>query len=800
MSFSTLFKPRTIPISIRFLPAISTTFFSTLSPHKPHYSHPSIDPPCPKKLPFKVTAHGRTWDDPYHWMSNIDDPDFISYLTQENSYAQSFMADTRNKQRELFSEMSVRTPSEISTPPERWGPWLYYQHIPEGKEYPVLFRRLETEESAGLGSLFSCIKRGFRREEVLLDWNEIAEKNGYVHVGTCRVSPDHNFLAYTLDVNGSERFTLQIKDLRDARIVSSIKADAVVSLAWAQGGSALFYTVADNNQRPYRVLCTEMGSNVDRIVFTESDSRFCVDITCTKDGKFVTINSNSRSSSEVYVIEADNPFDSLQRVNKRVKGVQYFLEHHHGFFYVLTNYPSAVVEKLHCGNYYLGICRVEDISSANWQNIILPKKGTSLQDMDLFDKHLVLFLEKEGSSIMCSVDLPIDGNKKHIVEIEDLNPWTFPVPSELCGMAPGSNHDYMTSAYRMVLSSPVMPDLVVEYDMPRRRFSVIHQEEVLCVTGSARTDSSKFSIDCEPISNVRHDKCNQQEVEKSQSWKEFSVNYASERHEVISHDGIKIPLTIVYSKYTHNKGQSPGILEAYGAYGEVLDKSWSSDRISLLERGWVIAFADVRGGGGPDPSWHQCGSGAQKINSIYDLVSCGKYLVDEGYATKGKLAAIGTSAGSLLVGAAMNFNPDLFCAVILKVPFVDICNTLMDDSLPLTILDYDEFGNPKIETQFKRIMKYSPYDNIIQGVCYPSMLVTAALNDSRVGVWEAAKWVAKIRERTCTGCSRGVILKTDMNGGHFGEGGRYGQSEEKAYEYAFLMKVMGLLELHNTKH
>lgn len=205
-----------------------------------------------------------------------------------------------------------------------------------------------------------------------------------------------------------------------------------------------------------RVLCTEMGSDVEKIIFTENDSKFCVDVTCTKDGKFVTINSNSRTSSEVYVIDAANPFDSLHRVHKRVHGVQYFLEHHHGFFYVLTNHPSVEVKKLHCGNFYLGICRIEDINSAIWQNIVLPKKGTSLQDIDVFDKHLVLFLDKEGSSMMCSVNLPIDVNCKGIVEIEDLNPWTFPVPSELCGVAPGSNHDYMTSAYRLLLSSPVV--------------------------------------------------------------------------------------------------------------------------------------------------------------------------------------------------------------------------------------------------------------------------------------------------------------------------------------------------------
>ncbi|XP_074268263.1 uncharacterized protein LOC141591729 isoform X1 [Silene latifolia] len=784
-------KPTKIP---KFLGTISLTF-STISSHKcPIFSTPSINPPIPKKLPFKLNVHGCVWDDPYHWMSNINDPDFSSYLQLENSYADAFMADTVKLQKDLFFEMGSRLPSKIQTPPERWGPWLYYQYIPEGKEYPVLCRRLATEGSAGLGSLFSLIKKAFRKEEMLLDWNEIAEKYGYVHVGTCRISHDHNFLAYTLDINGSECFFLQIKDLRDGHVLSDIKADSVVSLAWSQDSSVIFYTVCDDNQRPYRVHCKNLGSDVDTVIFTEDDSRFCVDITSTKDGKFITINSNSRTSSEVFVLDAISPLNSLRRVHKRIDGVQFFLEHHQGFFYVLTNNPSTEVGMLPRENFYMGICRVEDIDSKNWQSIILPSEGTNLQDMDMFDKYLVLFLEREGSSVMCSINLPIVAKCKNVMEIKHLNPWIFPVPSDVCRTAPGSNHDYLTSAYRAVLSSPVMPDLVVEYDMSKRTFSVIHQEEVVQATRNVHTNTRNHEINGK-LPKVENDKHrHDQSFEGLQSWKDFSSSYACETHEVVSHDGTKVPLTIVYSKDRKPKEQFPGLLEAYGAYGEVLEKCWCADRLSLLERGWVLAFADVRGGGGSDPSWHQQGSRANKMNSVYDYVFCAKYLVNKGYARKDRLAAIGYSAGSLLVGAAINSHPALFSAAILKVPFLDICNTLMDESLPLTILDHEEFGNPKIKAEFESLMKYSPYDNINQGSCYPAMLVTAAFNDTRVGVWEAAKWVAKVRETTCTTCSRSVILKTEMKGGHFGEGGRSGHSKEKAYEYAFLLKVMGLLD------
>lgn len=233
-------------------------------------------------------------------MRNIDDPDFSNYLNQENSYAQSFMADTQTLQRTLVTEMKNRMPPEVSTPVERFGPWLYYEYIPEGKEYPVFCRRLETETLGWAEKLLSYAKSRFGREEILLDWNEVAEKHGYVHIGQCRISPDHNFLAYTLDATGSEQFMLQIKDLRNGCLVPRATVDGVVSLAWAQDCQTLFYTIADKNQRPYRVLCTKLGSDNtdDALIFNESDSSYCVDITTTKDGKFITVNSNSRSSSE----------------------------------------------------------------------------------------------------------------------------------------------------------------------------------------------------------------------------------------------------------------------------------------------------------------------------------------------------------------------------------------------------------------------------------------------------------------------------------------------------------------------
>ncbi|PSR88196.1 Protease [Actinidia chinensis var. chinensis] len=804
---ASLLNPRTIKkttlyLTFRLFPNTSFSsysLFSSLCRRFHPISSPSQNqtqkPPSPKKVPFTVSVLGRTWEDPYHWMRNTNDPDFIEYLSQENSYAEEFMADTQKIRRTLFSEMKSRMPAEVSTPPERWGPWLYYQHIPEGKEYPVLCRRVATEQKGWAKTVINYLSGGgFEREEILLDWNEIAEQYGYVHVGTCRVSPDHNFLAYTLDITGSEKFMLQIKDLTTGHILPKLRVDGVVSLAWAQDGCTLFYTVSDENQRSYRVLCTKLGSDsmFDVPVFTENDSSFFVDIASTKDGKFITVNSNSRTSSEVYTIDASNPQDGLQKLRKRVPGVKYFVEHHCGFFYILTNASLSEDKELSTGNYYLGRLRVEDTHLDNWQDIILPSEGSSLQDMDIFNGHLVLFIGEKDSTQICSINLPIDVNCKHCLEVDDLAPWFFPLPSNLCTFSPGSNHDFMSSVYRVVLSSPAMADVIVDYDMSSLTFSIVHKEEVLGVSATSGSFSQTSETEVNEFLDTSKD--NQKRVRNDEvwTWKDFSDAYLCERKEVISCDGVGVPLTIVYSRTTHKKDQSPGLLLGYGAYGEVLDKSWSSDRLSLLDRGWVVAFADVRGGAGFDPSWHKSGTGLHKLNSIHDFVSCGKYLVNKGYVHTYKLGAVGDSAGSLLVGAAINMYPELFRAAILKVPFLDMCNTLLDPTLPLTILDYEEFGNPQIRPQLESILHYSPYDNIPERVCCPPVLVKASFHDSRVGVWEAAKWVAKVRDTTCSSCSCSVILKTNMSGGHFGEGGRFGHCEEMSYEYAFLMKAMGI--------
>ncbi|CAM0951838.1 unnamed protein product [Alopecurus aequalis] len=762
------------------LPALLRLFSTSCRRRSGLPSHPCTPnadalppPPVAKKVPFTVSAHGRSWNDPYHWMRDTSDPDFAALLAAENAYADAFVSSAGGGglRARLSAEMRGRLPPSVASPPQSWGPWSYYQYVPDRMEYPVLSRKLRP--SGGFaGNLLSYLSDDREKEEVLLDWNEIAEKFGYVHIGSCRISPDHRFLAYTLDTSGGELFSLEVKDLQSKRVIFSSPHKGIVSLAWSHDSENLFYTVCDETLRPNQVFCKKMRSDeAGFLVFTENDVNCCVDITSTKDFKYIT----------VYVMESSNVREGLWPVQKRTNKVQYFLEHHNGFFYILTNAPLEDVETSVEG-YYLARCRAEKSLMDRWQVVALPGLDCTFQDMDIFHEHLVLFLRKDGLPLFCSIDLPVKVDFQEPKELGDFAPWFFPIPSNLCSILPGPNNDYMSSTYRLVVSSPVIPDLTVDYDMRRKTFTILHQEEVTGLSSSLCTAGLQ--------SNVSSIQQNLQLIEYSQSWSDLSKLFSCERVQVISHDGVSIPLVILYSREAHIPGESPGVLFGYGAYGEDLDRSWCSDMLSLLARGWVLAFADVRGGG--DPSWHLAGTKTNKINSIRDFAACGMHLIKEGFVHESRLCAIGCSAGGLLVGAVINMMPNLFSAAVLKVPFLDTCNTMLDSTLPLTILDYEEFGDPNIPAEFDAIRSYSPYENLSPGTCYPLMLVTASFNDTRVGVWEAAKWVSKVRDVTCPSCSQSVVLKTNMQSGHFGEGGRFMSCEETAFEYAFLMKALGM--------
>lgn len=400
-------------------------------------------------------------------------------------------------------------------------------------------------------------------------------------------------------------------------------------------------------------------------------------------------------------------------------------------------------------------------------------------DVDFCDSHLVLIVKEGERFRLCSVALPLPRNKD-VFHLKELGLHFLPLPESVSQISPGPNYDFYSPIMRFTISSPVMPDAVVDYDLSNGKFEIIQQQNLLqertrVLYGTASS-----------VGPTMDKKSNSNKDGESDSWNDLSEFYGCENHQVVSSDGVKVGLTIVYSHKRKKEGENPGLLHGHGAYGELLDKKWCNESKSLLDRGWILAYADVRGGGGRGKKWHEDGRSIKKGNSINDYISCAEFLINNKIIHQNKLAGWGYSAGGLLIASAINFSPHLFRAAILKVPFLDPSNTLVHPILPLTPADYEEFGYPGDIDDFKAIRRFCPYENIQNGVLYPAVLVSSSFN-TRFGVWEAAKWVARVRERTIYDPNHPILLNLTTN---LVEENRYLQCKESALEAAFLLKIM----------
>lgn len=654
----------------------------------------------------------------------------------------------------------------------------------EGKQYPILCRRLASlndefisHKSPTAGFDF---RSGKRIEQKLIDYNQEAERfGGYAYEELSEVSPDHRFIAYTMYDKDNDFFKLCVRDLNFGSLCSKPQADWVCNVAWAKGGQALLYVVTDQNKKPYRLYCSMLGSkDEDVILLEELAENVHVNIRHTKDFRFITVNVFSTTYSKVFLINAANPLAGLTLVWECEACVHCIIEHHQGHLYLFTNADRGG-HSVDC--HYLLRSPLHFSGPRKWESVFIDDKSLIIEDADFCDTHLVLTVREGGRFRLCSVALPLPNNMVHLRE---LCPHFLPLPESVSQISPGPNYDFYSSIMRFTISSPVMPDAVVDYDLSNGKWEIIQQHNLLqertrVLYGTASTGST---INISEISVPD----NEVNSEDDHSWNDLSEFYACEQHEVISSDGVTVPLTIVYSHKRKKEGQNPGLLHGHGAYGELLDKRWRSELKSLLDRGWVIAYADVRGGGGRGRRWHEDGRRTKKHNSIDDYISCAKFLVEREIVHQNKLAGWGYSAGGLLVASAINCCPDLFCAAVLKVPFLDPSNTLVYPILPLTPVDYEEFGYPGDIEDFEAIRKFCPYENIQKGVLYPAVLVTSSFN-TRFGVWEAAKWVARVRERTIYDPDHPILLNltTDIV-----EENRYLQCKESAIEAAFLLKIM----------
>lgn len=679
-----------------------------------------MEAPDLKKIPTSSTHFGITLHDDYAWLRDKKNPDVIAYLEAENAYAKASMAHTEDFQKALYKEMLARIKEDDSTVPARLGAYWYYTRTETGKAYPIHCRK-----HGGLDGV----------EEVLLDENALAEGHDFFDLGDAEVSPNDQLLAYTADYDGSEYYTLYVKDLRTGELLADRVERVSEEIEWSNDNGTVYYVRPDEEtHRPYRMYRHKLGTDAveDVLVYEEPDESYYLSMGKSKDDKYMFVDLSSHTSSEVHYFSADEAEGKPELLFARQANVELGVEHHEGWWYIVTNEDAV--------NFKLMRTRVETPDRAHWEEVMAHDLQVKLDDVETFKDFLVVYGRKGGYKAIFVRDM----RSGEVHEISH--------PEPVFTLGGGPNLEYDIEELRFAYSSLVTPATSVSYDLRQRTRTVLKQAEVL-----GGYDPSEYR--CERI-------------------------YAT------AADGVQVPISVVYKQEFRGKGPQPLFLYAYGAYGHTVDPSFSSARLSLLNRGMVFAIAHIRGGGAMGRPWYEDGKLLNKRNTFTDFIACAEHLIGLGYTAADRLAISGGSAGGLLMGAVVNMRPDLFRAVDASVPFVDLMNTMLDPSLPLTVIEYDEWGNPNEEAYFKYMHSYSPYDNVT-AQAYPHMLITAGLNDPRVHYWEPAKWCAKLRDVKTD--DHVLLLKTNMGAGHQGASGRYGYLEELAFDYAFVLDRLGLI-------
>ncbi len=567
-------------------------------------------------------------------------------------------------------------------------------------------------------------------EEVLLDGNALAAGQKYFRIGNFSVSPDHRLLAYSTDVEGDEAHTIFVKNLETGELLPDRIVNTYYSLEWANDNRTFFYTVIDAARRPYRVMRHQLGAASEDLVYEEQDARFSLGVGKTRSRRFLVLHLGSALTSEVRYMEANDALGEFRVMLPRRHEVEYDASHHGDFFYIRTNEGAK--------NFRLMRTLVENPSRDNWEEVIPARSEVTIEGVDSFEDYLIVYERERGLEKICVRDR--QGVFSHYID--------FPEPVYTVGAT--GNPEYRTRTLRFIYTSLVTPASVFDYNLETRQRELKKQYEV-----KGGYDASQ---------------------------------YQSERIFATAPDGVEVPISLVYRRGFEKNGQGPLLLYAYGSYGHSIDPGFSSDRLSLLDRGFAFAIAHPRGGAELGEEWHDHGKLLQKKNTFNDFIACAEHLIRNCYTSPEHLAIMGGSAGGLLVGSVLNLRPELFHAAVAKVPYVDNLNTGLDPTLPLTITEYEEWGNPEQKEYYDYIKSYSPYENVAARE-YPALLVTAGLNDPRVSYWEPAKWVAKLRAMKKD--TNVLLLKTNMGSGHFGPSGRYEGIKEVAFDYAFLLWTLG---------
>ncbi len=578
-----------------------------------------------------------------------------------------------------------------------------------------------------------CRKQGSLEapEQVILDENQLAEGKDYFAVGVFQPSPDGQLLAYSTDEVGSERYTLHVLNLATGEHLPTTVKDTYYSLAWASDNKTLFYDRVDAATRPFQLYRHVLGTDsaADVLVYEEKDERFFLSVESTRSEAMILMLLESAVTSEVRYLDASKPAGEFAVIAPRNQNVEYRVDHHSDRFYVVSNEDAI--------NFRLFEAKV-GAPRAAWTELIAEREDVTLRSVDAFQDYLAIWERGNGLSQIRIRDLKTKA--EHTVE--------FPEPAYAAWGS--ANYTFATSKLRFSYSSLVTPTSVFDYDMATRKHELVKQKNV-----------------------PNYD----------------ATRYATERIVATAYDGTKIPISLVWRKGTRDPGPAPLLLEGYGSYGANYDPYFSATNLVLLDRGMVLGIAHVRGGGENGRRWYEAGKYLNKKNTFTDFIAAAAHLVAEDWTRPDKLAISGRSAGGLLMGAVTNMRPDLFAVVVAGVPFVDVLNTMLDPTIPLTVTEWEEWGNPNDKEYFEYMKSYAPYENI-EASRYPNMLVTAGLNDPRVAYWEPAKWVARMRATTTPGNE--LLLKTNMGAGHGGPSGRYDYLKETAFEDAFLLRHLGI--------
>jgi oligopeptidase B len=569
-------------------------------------------------------------------------------------------------------------------------------------------------------------------EVVMLDVNELAKTEKFVDASGLDVSDDGNLLAYHVDTAGFRQYTLKVKDLRTNAMLSE-SIERVDASAWAKDNRTLFYVTEDaQTKRPNKLFRHVIGSAADELLYEEKDELFDLGVGRTRDKAFIVATSRSKTTSEVRIIDASKPRSAPRVIAPREQDHEYFVDHRDGTFYIRTNSGGR--------NFRLVTAPDTDPRREKWAELVPTRNDVMLEGVLVFQDHMVLRERREALPQLSIYDF----KTKRTTRLEQAE--------ALYEAAPEQNPEFKTPAFRFVYQSPVTPLQIVEHDVASGKRTVLKQTPVLGGFDAKR--------------------------------------YETKRVLVTARDGTKIPVSLSFKKGTTPDGAHPLLLEGYGSYGITIPLSFRSDRVSLLDRGVVVALAHIRGGGDMGKAWHDQGRMKQKMNTFTDFIDVADQLTKEGWAKKDGLAISGGSAGGLLMGAVANMRPDLFRVVLAYVPFVDVMNTMLDETLPLTVGEFEEWGNPKKKDEFDTMLQYSPYDNV-KAQAYPPMLVRSSYNDSQVMYWEPAKWVAKLRATKAD--TNPLFLKVNMQpAGHGGQSGRFDRLRDLAFDYAFLLSQLGI--------